>query len=174
MSERELELVEVGGNAFRDFAGPDADLKQADAIVAARIITLQEDHTRTVRVARDATGFAATDVSCIRSTSPGRFTLVRLMEILVALAERTRVAVRIDPRSTGMSGSPLPGRAARSRYSARAIRNPFALNRTSGVLLSRVEDRTPPGPSSQEPPRSTRRPQLPPSVHAPPSSGAPS
>ena len=36
MSERDFELVEGSGNVFRDLGDPDADLKQAKAILAAR------------------------------------------------------------------------------------------------------------------------------------------
>ena len=60
----------------------------------------------------------------------------------------------------------------RIQLSARATRKPLALNRMPVVPLSRVEERTPPGPSSHEPPRSTRRLQFPPSVQALPSRGA--
>ena len=49
MSESEFELVEGSGNVFRDFAEPDADLKQAEAIVAARIIAVLDERALTVR-----------------------------------------------------------------------------------------------------------------------------
>ncbi len=43
MSERDFELVEGSGNVFRDLGDPDADLKQAKAILAARIIAVLDD-----------------------------------------------------------------------------------------------------------------------------------
>ena len=52
MSERDFELVEGSGNVFRDLGDPDADLKQAKAILAARIISVLDD--RGLSVARPA------------------------------------------------------------------------------------------------------------------------
>ena len=40
MSEGDFGLVEGSGNVFRDFGDPDADLKQAKAVLAARIIAV--------------------------------------------------------------------------------------------------------------------------------------
>ena len=77
MNESELELVEGSGNVFRDSGEPDADLKQAKAIVAARIIAVFDERAMTVRKAEEATGYAAADFSRIRNASLGRFTLDR-------------------------------------------------------------------------------------------------
>ena len=54
MSERDFELVEGSGNVFRDLGDPDADLKQAKAILAARIIAVLDDRGLSVRKARRA------------------------------------------------------------------------------------------------------------------------
>ena len=40
MSASDLERVEGSGNVFRDFRDPQADLRQAKAIIAARIIAV--------------------------------------------------------------------------------------------------------------------------------------
>ena len=40
MNESDFELVEGSGNVFRDFDDPLADLKQAKAMLAARIIAV--------------------------------------------------------------------------------------------------------------------------------------
>ena len=109
MSESEFELIEGSGNVFRDFAEADADLKQAKAIVAARIIAVLDERRLTVRNAEEATGFVAADFSRIRNASLGRFTLDRLMKILAALDGRIRVTIRVDPRRTGAVAAPLPG-----------------------------------------------------------------
>ena len=61
MSESEFDLIKGSGNVFRDFAEPDADLKQAKAIVAARIIAVLDERGLTVRKAEEATGFAAAE-----------------------------------------------------------------------------------------------------------------
>lgn len=85
MSESEFELVEGSGNVFRDFVEPDADLKQAKAIVAARIIAVLDERAMPVGKAAEATGFAAADFSRIRNASLGQFTSDRLMKILATL-----------------------------------------------------------------------------------------
>lgn len=57
MSESECDLVEGSGNVFRDFAEPDANLKHAKAIVAARIISILDERELTVRKAEELTGY---------------------------------------------------------------------------------------------------------------------
>ena len=109
MNESELELVEGSGNVFRDFGDPLADLRQAKAIIAARIIGVLDQRKLTVRKAADATGFSAADFSRIRNASLGRFTLDRLMKILAALDGRIRVTVHVDSQRAGASPPPFPG-----------------------------------------------------------------
>lgn len=109
MREDEFELVEGSGNVFRDLGDPDADLKQAKAIVAARIIAVLNERTLTMRKAEEMTGFAAADFSRIRNASLGRFTLDRLMRILAALDGRIRVTVRMEPERTGVATASFPG-----------------------------------------------------------------
>ena len=84
MNESDFELVRGSGNVFRDFDDPHADLKQAKAILAARIIAVLDERNLTVRKAADMTGFAAADFSRIRNANLGRFTLDRLMKMLAA------------------------------------------------------------------------------------------
>ena len=74
---------------FRDFRDPQADLRQAKAIIAARIIAVLDECKLPVRKAADATGFAAADFSRIRNANLGRFTLDRLTKILAALDGRS-------------------------------------------------------------------------------------
>ncbi len=95
MSESELELVEGSGNVFRDFGDPQADLRQAKAIIAARIIAVLDERKLPVRKAAEVTGFAAADFARIRNASLGRFTLDRLMKILATLDGRIRVTVHV-------------------------------------------------------------------------------
>ncbi len=98
MNESDFELVEGSGNVFRDFDDPYADLKQAKAILAARIIAVLDDRGLTVRTAAGMTGFAAADFSRIRNADLGRFTLDRLMKMIAALDHRVRVTLHVDPR----------------------------------------------------------------------------
>ncbi|MCY4427983.1 MAG: helix-turn-helix transcriptional regulator [Halieaceae bacterium] len=97
MNESDFELVEGSGNVFRDFGDPHADLKQAKAVLSARIIGLLDERGITVRKAGDMTGFAAADFSRIRNASLGRFTLDRLMKILAALDGSIRVTLHLGP-----------------------------------------------------------------------------
>ncbi len=106
MSEDDFKLVEGSGNVFRDFGDPLADLKQAKAVLAARIIAPLDDRGLTVRKASERTGFAAADFSRIRNADLGRFTLDRLMTMLAALEPRLQVTVQVEERSGG-----APGRA---------------------------------------------------------------
>ena len=98
MSESEFELVEGSGNVFHDFGDPDADLKQAKAVLAARIIAVLDDRGLTVRKAAGLTRFAAADFSRIRNADLGRFTLDRLMRMLGALDSELQVTVHVDRR----------------------------------------------------------------------------
>ena len=98
MSESNIELVEGSGNVFRDLGDPEADLKQAKAILAARIISILDEQGLTVRKAAALTGFAAADFSRIRNASLGRFTLDRMMRIVAALDGSLQVSVQVEPR----------------------------------------------------------------------------
>ena len=98
MSESDFELIEGSGNVFRDLDDPLADLKQAKAILAARIIAVLDDRGLSVRKAAALTRFAAADFSRIRNADLGRFTLDRLMKMLTALDGGLRVTLHVDGR----------------------------------------------------------------------------
>ncbi len=95
MSERGIELVHGGGNVFRDFGDAQADLKQAKAVLAARIIAVLDDRGLAVHEAASLTGFATADFSLIRDADLGHFTLDRLMKMLAALDANARVIVKV-------------------------------------------------------------------------------
>ena len=61
MTESDFELVRGSGNVFRDFNDPHADLKQAKAILAARIIAVLDERSLSVCKAARLTAFAAPD-----------------------------------------------------------------------------------------------------------------
>ena len=98
MTESDVELVEGSGNVFRDLGDPDADLKQAKAILAARIIAVLDAGGLSVRKAAAQTRFAAADFSRIRNADLGRFTLDRLIRMLAALDGDLRVTISVDAR----------------------------------------------------------------------------
>ena len=107
MSERDFELVEGSGNVFRELGDPDADLKQAKAILAARIIAVLDDRGLSVRKAGALTHFAAADFSRIRNADLGRFTLDRLMKMLAALDGNLRVTLHVDARLGGQAAAAI-------------------------------------------------------------------
>ncbi len=107
MSESDFELVEGSGNVFRDLGDPQADLKQAKAVLAARIVAVLDDRGLSVRKAAALTRFAAADFSRVRNADLGRFTLDRLMKMLAALDGNLRVMVHVDARLTGQAAAPI-------------------------------------------------------------------
>ena len=98
MNETDIELVDGSGNVFRDLDDPHADLKQAKAILAARIIAVLDDRGLSVRKAAVLTRFAAADFSRIRNADLRRFTLDRLMKMLAALDGNLLVTLHVDER----------------------------------------------------------------------------
>ena len=103
MKDEDVEPIEGSGNVFRDLGDPEADLKQAKAILAARIIAVLDERSLGVRKAARVTGFAAADFSRIRNADLGRFTLDRLMKMIAALDGRIRVTVQIGPREASQA-----------------------------------------------------------------------
>ncbi len=98
MSKDDFELVRGSGNVFRDLGHPDADILQAKAILAAKIIGVLDDRRITVRRAHELTGFAAADFSRVRQAKLQRFTLERLISMLVKLNDDVEVSIDVRPR----------------------------------------------------------------------------
>lgn len=84
--EPEFELVRGTGNVFRDFEVPDADLRQAKAVLATKLIATLDGRGLSVREASLLTGFAAADFSRVRNADLGRVTLDQLTRMSVALS----------------------------------------------------------------------------------------
>ena len=103
MKDGDVEPIEGSGNVFRDLGDPEADLKQAKAILAARIIAVLDERGLGVRKAASVTGFAAADFSRVRNADLGRFTLDRLMKMIAALDDRIRVTVHVGPREASQA-----------------------------------------------------------------------
>ena len=93
-----LEVIRGSGNVFRDFGRPNADLEQARAILAARIVKILDQRKLTARAAEKLTGVAHTDLSRIRNARLERFTLDRMITILGKLDRDVEVNVSIVPR----------------------------------------------------------------------------
>ncbi|MXW21119.1 MAG: XRE family transcriptional regulator [Gammaproteobacteria bacterium] len=99
MNESEFELIEGSGNIYRDLGDPEADLKHAKAVLAARIIMTLDERALSVRKAATLTRFAAADFSRIRNADLGRFTLDRLMRMLATLDGELKITVLVDSKN---------------------------------------------------------------------------
>lgn len=98
-NENEFELVRGSGTIVRDLTASEADLKQAKAVLAARVIAVLDARKPTVRKAATATGFAAADFSRLWNADLGRFTLDRLIRMLGALDDGVAVTVHVGRRA---------------------------------------------------------------------------
>jgi predicted XRE-type DNA-binding protein len=124
MSKDDLELLRGSGNVYRDLGRPTADLEQARALVAAKIIRLLDERKLSTRDAEKLTGISHSEFSRIRGTQLRRFTLDRLIAILGKLDADLEVNVAVQPRrlqsAAGLSmlslGGTLPTRGS-SRFS---------------------------------------------------------
>ena len=96
MNATDEDLVRGSGNVFRDFDDPEADVKHAKAVLAARIIAALDERQLSARRAAELTKFAAADFSRVRNADLGRVTLDKLMGMVAALDRRARIAVHID------------------------------------------------------------------------------
>jgi predicted XRE-type DNA-binding protein len=96
--KEKLKLVRGSGNVFRDFGDPNADLEQARAILAAKIIGVLDRQKLSTREAQKVTGVAASEFSRIRNVKLDRFTIDRMITILGRLGQDVRLTVHIQPR----------------------------------------------------------------------------
>ena len=94
----DFELVRGSGNVFRDFGQPDADVQQAKALLAARIIGILDEDELSTRKAEARTGVSHADFTRIRNVQLGRFTIDRLMTVLNKLGQQVEVQVTVQPR----------------------------------------------------------------------------
>jgi predicted XRE-type DNA-binding protein len=101
MSDEPLEIVRGGGNVYRDFDYPDADVRQAKAIMGAEIMKILDEEKLSTRQAEAKTGVSHSEFSRIRRASFGRFTIDRLMNILARFDREVDVTVNVHPRGRG-------------------------------------------------------------------------
>lgn len=96
--DAKLEIERGSGNVFRDVNHAEADVHHAKAKLAARIIAELDEQDLSTRAASGKTGYDASDFARIRSADLSRFTLDRLIKILIALDEEAEVSVSVRPR----------------------------------------------------------------------------
>lgn len=99
MSKGDLEVMRGSGNVFRDFDRPNADLEQARAILAAKIVSVLDGRDLSARAAEKLTGVSHTDLSRIRNARLDRFTLDRMITILGKLDQHLEVSIDVRPRN---------------------------------------------------------------------------
>ena len=95
----DFELVRGSGNAFRDFDRPDADVQQAKAILAAKIIGILDEEELSTRQAQEKTGVDHSEFVRIRNAKLSRFTIDRLMTVLNKLGKQVDVQIELRPQS---------------------------------------------------------------------------
>lgn len=98
MMKDDMELERGSGNVFRDLGFPQADLRQAKALLASSIIKLLDERGLSVRQAEQLSGTPAADFSRIRQAKLERFTLERLMNILGGFGQVVELKIKIRPR----------------------------------------------------------------------------
>src|SRR5271170_7720056 len=98
MKKEVLEVVRGSGNLYEDFGYPDADVRQAKALMGAQIVKILDREGLSTRQAEARTGISHSEFSRIRRASFGRFTIDRLMTILGRLGQEVKISVKIHPR----------------------------------------------------------------------------
>ncbi|QWR77924.1 XRE family transcriptional regulator [Candidatus Magnetomonas plexicatena] len=97
--EDDFELIHGSGNVFRDFGRPNANVEQARAIIAAKIIGTLDERSLSTREAERLTGVSHSEFSRIRNARLKHFTLDRMITILEKLDEDIEVDVIFKPRT---------------------------------------------------------------------------
>jgi predicted XRE-type DNA-binding protein len=113
MTKTVLDVVRGSGNVFRDFGDSNAEILQMKAILAAEVIKRLDREGLTVRQAHSRTGIAAADFSRIRNADLARFSLERLMTVIMRLGGHVEVSVTSDARDPRRKSK---SRGARTRH----------------------------------------------------------
>jgi len=82
MKKEPVEIMRGSGNVFKDFGYPDANVRQAKALMGAQIIKILDREGLSRRQAEARMGMSHSEFSRIRRASFSRFTIDRLMTIL--------------------------------------------------------------------------------------------
>jgi predicted XRE-type DNA-binding protein len=111
MTDDDMELIRGSGNVFRDLGYPDAEVRQAKALLAAEIIKVLDAQGLSTRQAEARTGIAHAEFSRIRNVRLERFTFDRLLAILDKLGQHVELSVTVTPRQTWPSAPGQPTKA---------------------------------------------------------------
>jgi predicted XRE-type DNA-binding protein len=118
----DLELVRGSGNVYRDFGRTNADLEQARAITAAKIIRVLDGRKLSTRDAEKLTGVSHSEFSRIRNTQLGRFTLDRMIAILGKLDQDVEVSLTFKVRKHAVPVVPRPAASTAAHGHRRGTR----------------------------------------------------
>lgn len=121
MKKDDMELVRGSGNVYRDFGRPSADVEQARAMTAAKIIRIIDERKLSTRDAERLTGVSHSEFSRIRNTQLGRFTLDRMIAILGKLDDDIEVSLTFRARKRRVAVKPraVPSKAPRGTVGRR-------------------------------------------------------
>jgi predicted XRE-type DNA-binding protein len=108
MKKATVEIVRGSGNVFEDFGYPDADVRQAKALMGAQIIKILDREGLSTRQAEARSGISHSEFSRIRRASFSRFTIDRLMMILGRLGQEVTISVKVHARSRREGVAALP------------------------------------------------------------------
>lgn len=98
MNDDTIELVRGSGNVYRDLGYPDADVRQAKALLGVQIIRILDADGLSTREAEAQTGVAHSEFSRIRQAKFSRFTIDRLVGILGKLGQEVELSVVVRLR----------------------------------------------------------------------------
>jgi predicted XRE-type DNA-binding protein len=98
MTDEIIDAASGSGNVFRDFGYPDADVRQAKALMGTQIMKILDAEGLSTREAEARTGVSHSDFSRIRQAKFSRFTIDRLMTILSQLGQEVELSVSVHPR----------------------------------------------------------------------------
>jgi predicted XRE-type DNA-binding protein len=107
-SANDPELIRGSGNVYRDLGVPDADVRQAKAILAAKIIGILDDDGLSTRQAEARTGISHSEFARIRRANLDRFTIDRLVAVINRLGQQVELAVTLRPRREPNRSAPTP------------------------------------------------------------------
>lgn len=104
MTDQHIEVVQGSGNVFRDFGYPDADVRQAKALMGTHIMKILDADGLSTRQAEARTGVSHSEFSRIRQAKFSRFTIDRLMAILGRLGQQVELSVSVRLRTEPNTG----------------------------------------------------------------------
>lgn len=107
MNDEPLEIIHGSGNVYQDLDYPDADIRQAKAILGAQIIGLLEDRKLSTRKAQAITGVDQSDFVRIRNAQFNRFTIDRLVTIINKFDHDVDLQITITPKLKGRTKKQL-------------------------------------------------------------------